>query len=110
MLKKEKRALEREAGYLPPITDISGRVFILLPPQRNPIARVEREDDVVCHICHAAASVWACADSVVQFGAVVDVGGGGAVVGAFIVNHDLPIGIVSQLTRFPRQMFGARFP
>ena len=56
---------------------------------------MKREDDVVCHICHTVATIWPFADGVVQFGAIVDVGGGGTVVGAFVVDHDLSNGIVS---------------
>ena len=74
---------------LPPISDIGGCIFILLPPQGDAIACVEGEDDVVRDIGHTAASIWSCADGVVQLGAVVDIGGGGAVVGAFVVDHDL---------------------
>ena len=98
-----------ESSTVPPISDISGRVFILLPPQRDPIARVEREDDVVCNIGHAVASVRPFADGVVQFRAVVDVGGGGAVVGAFVVDHDLSSGNVSRLSRSPKGRFGRTF-
>lgn len=80
---------------LPPISDMGGCILVLLPPQGNTIACVEGEDDVVCDVGHTAASIWPCADGGVQLGAVVNIGGGGAIVGAFVVDHDLSSGIVS---------------
>lgn len=56
---------------------------------------MEGEDNVVCHVGHTAASIWPCADDVVQLGAIVDVGGGGAVIGALVIYFDLSIGVVS---------------
>ena len=50
---------------------------------------MEREDDVVRHVGHAAAPVRALADGAAELGAVAHVGGGGAIVGAFVVDHDL---------------------
>ena len=56
---------------------------------------MEGEDNVVCHVGHTAASIWAGADGVVQLGAVMDVGGGGPVVGALVIYLDLSNGIVN---------------
>lgn len=78
-----------ERWILPPISDVGGCIFILLPPYGDSIACVEGEDNVVCHVGHTAASIWPCANCVVQLGAVVDVGGGGAVVGALVIYFDL---------------------
>lgn len=95
-LEEQEEGEEEEGGAggrggfrIPPIPDLSRRILILPPPQRDPIARMEREDDVVRHVRHAAASVRSLADGVVELGAVAHVGGGGAVAGAFVVDHDL---------------------
>ena len=50
---------------------------------------MKRKHDVVSHISHTDAAVGGSADDFVHFRIIVNVGSGGSVVCAFVVDHDL---------------------
>ena len=58
--------LNEERNDLPPIPNLIRGDHILLPPQRDPIACMEREHDIVLHIGDPAAAVGAQRNGVVE--------------------------------------------
>ena len=76
-------------GEVSPVPDVGRSDNVLLPAQRDAVAGVEGEDDVVGHVPDAVAAIGTERDDIEQLREVLHVGGQIAIGGPLVIDVDL---------------------